>query len=270
VQQAAFTEIVDNNALDLGAATITETFAPVMSQVEAARVFTEDQKIRLRRIVTGSQAQDTLQQTVIDENGKTVPAFPIESPLNVRSGVDMYADANARQYLRVEYNHHITTIDTTGWSGELVGKYLEALAWVKELESFGSTGLMQNIAQIDFNLTGNEGFNAGKIHQILDFMSKIFGGLDHTDGEIEVEGKRRGMTRLLARLLSKAGTATGFEESQADTDAVVKELQLRNPDGTPNWPQIEKLGQFVQMTYLSGDADYEDLRAFLMEGPKTK
>lgn len=261
---AAFAQIVASAQFDLTADSMEGVFAPVMAQIDTNAVFTKTDKMRLERIVTGSQAQQTLRQTMVDENGQTIPSWPEDKPLAIRSGVDMYADGNNNQYLKIEYNGHITTIETTGWSGELVGKYLEALAWVRELESFGSTGLLQDIAQIDFNLTGEEGFNAHKIDQILIFMGKMFGGLDHADGDVEVEGKRRGMTRYLARLLSKAGTATGFEESQTDTDEVVKELQLRNPDGSQNWKQVEKLGQFVQRTYLNGDASYADLKADLV------
>jgi hypothetical protein len=171
---------------------------------------------------------------------------------------------NQRQYLKAEYNGHITTIDTTGWKGETVGKYLEALSFVQETESFGGTGILQSIYKIDFNLTGEEGFDILKINQILNVMDMIFGGMESSDGDIARAGQRKGMIRFLVRILNKQGTAYGFEESQGDTNEVIKELYLQNSDGTPNWKQLERLGQFVQENYLNGDANYEDLKEFLV------
>lgn len=264
VKRSAFEQIVSSADIDLGAATLGETFAPVLAQVEAAGIFTETDKRRLRLIVTGSQAQDTLTETMTDENGKVIPVWPEDNPLQVRPGVSMYADGNQRQYLKAEYNGHITEIDTTGLKGETVGKYLEALSFVHDMESFGGTGILQSVYKIDFNLFGDEGFDMAKIDQILNIMGKLFGGLEHADGDIARAGQRQGYIRFLVRLLNKRGTAMGYEESQADTNEVISELQLHNPDGTPNWKQIEKLGQFAQRTYLSGDAEYKDLREFLI------
>jgi len=264
IKQEKFEQIVSGVNFDLGAGTLGETFAPIMAQVEASGTFAESDKQRLRLIVTGSQAQDTLGETMLDENGKVVPAWPEDNPLPIRPGVTMYADVNQRQYLQAEYNGHITKIDMTGLRGETVGKYLEALSFVQEIESFGGTGILQSIYKIDFNVFGEEGFDMLKIDQILNFMDKIVGGMESSDGDIAREGQRKGMIRFLVRLLNKDGTAYGFEESQANTNEVIKELELHNADGTPNWKQLDKLGQFVQTNYLSGDASYKDLREFLI------
>jgi len=45
---------------------------------------------------------------------------------------------------------------------------------------------------------------------------------------------------------------------------MLMEMELREPGGSPNWQQIERLGDFVQMSYLSGDVKHEDLKAFLV------
>ena len=264
VKRSAFEQIVSSADIDLGADTLGETFAPVLAQVEAAGIFTETDKRRLRLIVTGSQAQDTLAETTTDKNGKVIPVWPENNPMQVRPGLSMYADGNQRQYLKAEYNGHITEIDTTGWRGETVGKYLEALSFVHDMESFGGTGILQSVYKIDFNLFGDEGFDMAKIDQILNIMGKLFGGLEHADGDIARAGQRQGYIRFLVRLLNKRGTAMGHEESQADTNEVIHELQLHNPDGSPNCKQIEALGQFAQRTYLSGDAEYKDLKEFLI------
>lgn len=212
----------------------------------------------LRTIVTGSQAQDVLAKTVIDENGNEVTAWPKDNPMEVRPGVTMYADNNDNQYLRMAYNHHVTEIDMSGVGGEVLGKYLEAFSFIHDVERYDATGLFQSIYQIDFNLMGNEGFDLRKIDQILNIMGKIFGGLEHADGDIRGEGDRRGLIRHFARLLDKTGSITGFKESQADTSDVIHELGLRHKDGS-----IDRLGEFTQRTYLTGDASYEDLRAYL-------
>ena len=55
----------------------------------------------------------------------------------------------------------------------------------------------------------------------------------------------------------------GYEESQADTNEVIKELELHNSDGTPNWKQLGKLGEYAQRTHISGDGNYEGLQKFM-------
>jgi len=259
----AFIRIVNTSSLDLGTASLTDIFTPILRDVEASGVFSEDDKRRLRTIVTGSQAQDILEKTILDENGNEVTAWPKDNPMEVRPGVTMYADNNANQYLRMSYNDHITEIDMSGVRGEVLGKYLEACSFIHDVERYDATGLFQSIYQIDFNLMGNEGFDMGKINQILDIMGKIFGGLEHADGDIRRAGERRGLIRHFARLLNKSGSVTGFKESQSDTNDVVHELGLRYKDGSPNWKQIDRLGEFTQITYLTGDAGFEDLKTYL-------
>ena len=269
-ERQAFESILSVSSFNLGAESNQGVFADVIARVDASDAISEETKADLRaslgvpQVNTGSQAQDILHETRTDENGNQVPVWPEDRPLNVRPGVDMYSDGNQRQYLRAEFNGHITTIDTTGWSGEVVGKYLEALSFVHDVESFGGTGLFHSIYRIDFNLAGDEGFDAHKINQILNIMGKWFGGFEHADGDIRQSGDRQGFIRYMVRLLNKRGTATGFEESQADTDEVLSELQLRNADGSPNWQQIDRLGEFARSTYLSGDTDFEVLRAQLL------
>lgn len=269
-ERQAFESILSVSSFNLGAESNQGVFADVIARVDASDAISEETKADLRaslgvpQVNTGSQAQDILRETRTDENGNEVPVWPEDRPLNVRPGVDMYSDGNQRQYLRAEFNGHITTIDTTGWSGEVVGKYLEALSFVHDVESFGGTGLFHSIYRIDFNLAGDEGFDAHKVNQILNIMGKWFGGFEHADGDIRQSGDRQGFIRYMVRLLNKRGTATGFEESQADTDEVLNELRLRNADGSPNWQQIDRLGEFARSTYLSGEANFEDLKVHLI------
>ncbi len=58
---------------DLGAATMSETFAPVLVQVEAAGVFSAADIKKLRGIVTSSDLkQETLRQVTDPETGELV------------------------------------------------------------------------------------------------------------------------------------------------------------------------------------------------------
>ena len=263
-QQTAFNQIINASSLDLSAPGMDAVFAPIIAEVEASNIFSEGDKRRLQMIITGSQAQDMLTRTVTDKSGRIVTAWPKDAPMEVRSGISMYADSNANQYLRAEYNGHITDIDMTGVSGETVGKYLEALSFVHDVESFGATGMFQSIYQIDFNLFGDEGFDMAKITQILNIMGKLFGGLEHADGDIRQDGDRQSLIRHFARLFNPQNSASGFGQDQQQTNKMLMEMELREPGGSPNWKQIERLGNFVQMSYLSGEAKHEDLKAFLV------
>ena len=259
----ALNDIVNLSSLDLSASGIDAVFVPIMSHVEASNIFSEDDKRRLRMIVTGSQAQNMLNQTIINETGETVTAWPEDAPMEIRPGISMYSDSNANHYLRAEYKGHITNIDMTGVSGEVLGRYLEALSFIHDLESFGAGGIFQSIYQIDFSLLGNEGFDMLKINQILNIMGKVFGGFEDADGDIRREGDRIGLIRHFARLLNPVDEATGFGEDRSQSNKVILDLGLKHENGTPNWKQIDQLGNFVQMSYLSGEASYEGLKAYL-------
>lgn len=274
-ERAAFEQILSTASLNLGGDSSYAVFSDVMAQVDASEAISDETKASIRastgapEVNTGSQAQNLLRETRVDEQGRTVPVWSEGNPLPVRDGLEMYSDSNQRQIMRTEFNGHIVTIDTTGWSGGVVGKYLEAMSFIRDVESYGGTGLFQSIYRIDFNLTGEEGFDMHKVDQILNIMGKWFGGFEHADGDVRQNGDRRGFIRYVVRLLNKRGTATGFEESQADTDEVLRELGLRNSDGSPNWKQIDRLGDFARSTYLNGDADYEDLKEHLVGRAET-
>jgi len=203
--------------------------------------------------------QASLAETVIDEHGNQIPRYTADHKRNFRPGVDGFATPSGRQIIEARTGQQLITKDVTGWSGEAVGQFVEVMTFSGELEEHGLTGYVKSIYHLDFAL-GGDGLDPHQIRQMQLIMGTLLGGLEDSDGAIIQPQERSGYLRYVARLLSKSGQATGFENDQAATDEVIRELQLRNPDGKPNFANMHKLGQFARRTYLSGDASYEDLR----------
>ena len=82
---------MSNTPFDLGAADMATAFAPIIKQVEASEAFTDEQKFKLRAISTGTDAQQALRETIIDEHGNIVPRFTENNKREFRDGVSGYS-----------------------------------------------------------------------------------------------------------------------------------------------------------------------------------
>ena len=89
--QTEFESIMSNTPFDLGAADMATAFAPIIKQVEASEAFTDEQKFKLRAISTGTDAQQALRETIIDEHGNIVPRFTENNKREFRDGVSGYS-----------------------------------------------------------------------------------------------------------------------------------------------------------------------------------
>ena len=144
-KQAAFAQIVMSNSLDLGAGNLTDTFKPILDEVDKAGLFAEADKERLREIVTGSDVQDVLSEKNAD--GSYVNTE--DNKREFRTGVSGYAEPSGRQVIEVCSGDHIVTKDVTGWSGEDIGLMVEVMHYWHMTVSIGTTGFVENIYKID-------------------------------------------------------------------------------------------------------------------------
>ncbi len=143
--KAAFKDIINHTTFDFNAATPSQEFSEVMVTIETSAEFTNDQKIRLRQVVTGSHVQDVLSATITNESGNRVPLYTEKHLRELRSGVTGYAHNNGRQIIEGRAGSHLVTKDVSGWSGDNVGLLIEAMHIWNALDGFGVTGFVENV-----------------------------------------------------------------------------------------------------------------------------
>lgn len=264
--QAHFQTILNTTELDLGAASLGATFAPILEQVEASEAISDVDKVRLRHIVTGTDVQDTLAETVTNEDGSTQYRWSDRNQRELRAGVGGYATPTGRQMIEARAGDHIVTRDVTGWSGEDVGLVVELMHYWHLSESDGTTGFIENIYNIDFSILDHGGafdpLTVNKFRQVISHLTSGFAGYD---GDIENFENHRKLIRDQNRLLSQTMTTFGWENHQAGTTKVLIRLGFQDRDGNINLDVIKSFGDYTQRYYASGSPDNLDVVTFLSE-----
>ena len=259
-KQAAFEQIINVSAIDLGAATIGDAFAPVMAQVEMSGAFSDKDKSRLRMIVTGSEVQDVLSEK--SEDGQYL--HNEQNKRQIRSGVEGYTEPSGRQIIEGKAGDHIVTRDVSGWSGEDVGLLVELMHYWNVTESNGTTGFVENIYQVDFSVLDSGGaFDPLTVKKFQQIISHMTGGFAGYDGDMENFEEKQQLIQNQSRLLSDTQTAFGWENNQEGTSKVLKRLGVWNKDGHPNMDVIKSFGDYTQRYYEAGTPNQADLVDYL-------
>lgn len=262
--QSEFDRIVSDASFDFGAPNLTETFAPILEQVEASNTFTAEQKYKLREIVTGSDAQNSLTETITDEHGNTVPRFTYDNKREFRQGVSGYIEGAGRQMIEARAGDRMITKDVTGWSGEDVGFLIEMTHMWNMYDSFGVTGFIEDVYKIDFSILGDgNAFDPIQIMHLRQVLSHLTGSFEGYDGDIANLAEHKTLIQNQARLLSETQTAMGFENNRSGTTGVLRRLGLEDDKGNPNLDVIKSFGNYTKEQYAVGTADQVGLVTYL-------
>jgi len=262
--QAAFQSIVNTASFDLGAPNMATTFAPVLEQVETSASFSDDQKIRLRQIVTGSDAQDVLRETISDENGITRPRYSQKHQRELRQGVSGYVEGHNRQMIEARAGSHIVTKDVTGWSGEDVGFLIEATHMWNMYDSFGVTGFIEDVYKIDFSILGDgNAFDPIQIMHLRQVLSFLTGSFEGYDGDIANLTEHKTLIQNQSRLMSDMQTAFGWENDRSGTTRTLRRLGLEDKDGHPDMDIIKAFGDYTREHYATGAVNQAGLTDYL-------
>jgi len=244
---AAFDNIIVGAALDFGADNLVDTFLPVIEQVEKSNVFSGVDKVRLRQIVTGSDVQSALSESYVAEDGKTYLSFTKDRPHPIRTGVTGYMQNDGSQIIEGRAGDHLVTTDVSGWSSEDVGYLIETMHFWNMMESFGTTGFVEDVYRVDFSLLSDGGaFDPLQIIRMRQVLSHMVGGFEGMDGDIANLNEKRTLLQNQARLLSDTQTAFGWENSRAGTRKMLMRLGLQDENGVPNMEVIKTFGDFTQ------------------------
>jgi len=262
--QIEFQAIVASSSFELGATNMAVTFAPILKQIETSDKFTDEQKVRLRQVVTGSDAQRILRGTITDEDGTVRPRYSQRRQRELRTGVSGYSAGSRRQMIEARAGDHVVTKDVTGWSGEDVGFLIETMHMWNTLEGFGMTGFVENIYKIDFSILGNgSAFDPMQITRMRQVLSHLVGGFEGYDGDIADLADKKTLLQNQARLLSDTQTAFGWENDQAGTQNVLQRLGLQDEKGNPNLDIIQAFGDYTQRNSGTGAPDQMQVTQYL-------
>jgi len=262
--QSEFDRIVSTTSFDLGASDLATTFAPIIDQVEASETFTAEQKLKLREIVTGSDAQNSLTETMTDENGNTIPRFTANNKREFRKGVSGYVEGHNRQIIEARAGDRRFTRDVTGWSGEDVGFLIEMTHMWNMYDSFGVTGFVEDVYKIDFSILGDgNAFDPIQITHLRQVLSHLTSGFEGYDGDIANLAEHKTLIQNQARLLSETQSALGLENNLSGTMKVLRRLGLEDEKGNPNLDVIRSFGDYTREHYGSGAPDQLRLVEYL-------
>jgi len=201
--RSEFDRIVSNASFDLGAPNLSLTFAPILEQMEASDTFTIEQKYKLREIVTGSDAQHSLAETITDENGNTIPRFTETNKREFRKGVSGYVEGHGHQIIEARAGDRMITKDVTGWSDEDVGFLIEMTHMWNMYDSFGVTGFIEDVYKIDFSILGDgNAFDPIQIIHLRQVLSHLTGSFEGYDGEIANLSEHKTLIQNQSRYLA--------------------------------------------------------------------
>ena len=233
--QSEFDRIVSNSSFNLSTPNLAATFAPLLKQVETSEKFTAEQKYKLREIVTGSDAKNSLTETVTDENGNIAPRFTSENKREFRQGVAGYVEGNGRQIIEARAGGRMVTKDVSGWSSEIVGLLIETTHMWNMYDSFGVTGFIEDVYKIDFSILGaGNAFDPIQITHLRQVLSHLTGSFEGYDGDIANLSEHKTLIQNQSRLLSETQTALGFENDRSGTTKILRRLGLEDEKGNPN------------------------------------
>ena len=251
--RSEFDRIISATSFDLGAADMATTFTPILEQIDTSETFTLEQKFKLREIVTGSDAQHSLAETITDKNGNTIPRFTEPNKREFRQGVAGYVEGNGRQMIEARAGGRMVTKDVSGWSSENVGLLIEATHMWNMYDSFGVTGFIEDVYKIDFSILGaGNAFDPIQITHLRQVLSHLTGSFEGYDGDIANLSEHKTLIQNQSRLLSETQTALGFENDRSGTTKILRRLGLEDEKGNPNLEVIKSFGDYTREQYGDG------------------
>ncbi len=265
--QSEFNRIISGASLNLSAPNLESTFAPILDQVEASETFTAEQKFKLREIVTGSDAQNSLSETMTDENGNPVPRFTEKNKREFRRGVSGFVEGHGRQMIEARAGDRTVTKDVTGWSGQDVGLLIEMTHMWNMYESFGATAFIEDVYKIDFSILDNRGaFDPIQISHLRQVLSHLTGSHEGYDGDIADLSEHKTLIQNQARLLSDMQTAFHWQNDRSGMTKMLQRLGMEDADGNANLDVIKAFGDYTKEHYAIGTTDQAGLVNYLYKG----
>jgi hypothetical protein len=195
--------------------------------------------------------------TLHPETGEPTAVYTEDHKAEVVPGVFTYTETGANVTLELNTGNHHRIIDVTGMDGMTIGLLAEAMGFFAGTEALGATSFVESIYKVDFSLLGESAFDPFTLISMRQKLTYMVGGGEGYDGDIFDPRDKAGLIRDQMRVISPTGTALGWENDHASTQARVKAL------GLDNMTVLEEFGRYTQLNYMSGAMTPEGLHAHL-------
>ena len=266
-KQTAFEQIVNASALNLGTSTIDATFATVMTQVEKSGAFTEDDKKRLRDIVTSSDLKrETLREVTNPETGEREYAYSKDKPLEFRPGVESFPDAQGREYMKVTLQNGLShQQEVTSMSLEDRTALAEYYQIWQIAEASGKSDLLHNSFGLALDPFASGRVNWSSLRQSRQIIDALLGGWAGSDGKIMAAEGSGAFIAWQMQWLSKIGDASQDNVDIRVADTNLKALGIKDAEGRINLEVMQAFGSYTQEQYGTGEPSFGTLQMHLFK-----
>lgn len=262
-EQATFEAILNSAPLDLGAVTLTGSFEPLWTRVEASPDISDETKQNIRAIIwkrTGSQLDETLDQR--DENGN--PIFREGAGVSVGKGVTAYVRHDGSRALRVSVpgrgDREIPW--QRGMGGDVIstkislGKIWQVNEWSGQTDFFGE-GI--NIETQVFSQTDPQ-----KLTKVRNTINALLGGVRGFDGLIISDADAQFIGWFNQYISTKGDAAQGdVDKEQAADNRTNLGIHPNGDHSQIDYDVLAAAASFAKKQYGSGAPDYSALQAHL-------
>jgi hypothetical protein len=269
-KEAELGRLLDQTGINLTAGSQVEAFASMFAAAEASDEFTDEEVEQLRAVVagvdadikTGTDFENAMNETVLDEDGNQVPAHTESEPLQFGVGLDGFtSDDGETQYMRATPEHgHAITLDVTNLSPEekaVLSSYLDT--W-RMTEDAGESEWLLSLTQYD--LRGQSIVDPIKLIEAAQVVNAIYGGFAGYNGEVLRGEQQIGMIRWQAQLRSPKGDAARSDRNTEMTASAMQGLGIQTEDGRLDLDMLRAFGDYSRDNWFSAP-NYDAVQAHL-------
>lgn len=258
-KEAELGRLLDQTGINLAAGSQVEAFASLFTAAEASDEFTDEEVEQLRAVVagvdadikTGTDFENAMNETVLDDDGNEVPAHTESEPLQFGVGLDGFtSDDGETQYMRATPEHgHAITLDVTNLSPEekaVLSSYLDT--W-RMTEDAGESEWLLSLTQYD--LRGQSIVDPIKLIEAAQVVNAIYGGFAGYNGEVLRGEQQVGMIRWQAQLRSPKGDAARSDRNTEMTASAMQGLGIQTEDGRLDLDMLRAFGDYSRDNWFS-------------------
>ena len=247
------TRLLNRTGIDLGATTVSGSFAAFMSVTEAEETLNDAECTLLRRIITqgdhhlktGTQVRRSALQTLTDpETGKALPLHSPDNKLEIRPGVYAFTETGHDVMLELREGALHQAIDVTGLDGASIGIVSEIFTLAALAHDLGAGGFLKHIYGVDVERFATQGFDPLTLNALSRKLTYLM-GTGH-DGEIFSPEHQAKLLETQIRLVSPTGELLPWNDDSNGYAARVKELGL---DKDTN---LKEFGRYTRLNYHTG------------------
>lgn len=269
-KEAAIGRLLDQSGLNLAAGSQMDMFAGLLSAAEASEDFTDEEVEQLRTVLagrdadirTGTDFENSMSETILDEDGNEIPAHTADEPLDFGVGLEGFtSDDGETQYMRATPEHgHGVTLDVTNLSPEEKAVLASFLDTWRLTEDAGASEWLLSLTQYD--LHGQNVVDPLRLIEAAQVVNAVYGGFAGYNGEVLRAPEQIGMIQWQAQLASPKGDAARGDRNSTMTASAMFGLGIQDENGNLDLDMLREFGEYSRENWFSAP-DYDAVQAHL-------